>query len=101
MDQRKNRGGYGKTIIIDHGYSFKTQYAHLNNLVVKEGQTVKRGQLIGYVGSTGKSTSPHLHYEVHINDKKVDPINYFYSDLTIEQYDQMRKICAQENQSFD
>ncbi len=99
--ENKVRGGYGKNIIIDHGYGYKTQYAHLNRLAVKEGQKVKRGELIGYVGSTGKSTSPHLHYEVHLNDKKVNPINYFYNDLTIEEYDEMRKICSQENQSFD
>ena len=66
---KRSRGGYGKNIIIDHGFNFKTQYAHLNRLVVQEGQSVKRGQLIGYVGSTGKSTIPHLHYVVHLNNK--------------------------------
>jgi len=95
--ESKSRSGYGKNIIIDHGYSYKTQYAHLNRLAVRLGQTVKRGELIGYVGSTGKSTSPHLHYEVRINDKKVNPIDYFYNDLTIEEYDEMRKICSQKN----
>jgi len=94
--ESKSRGGYGKNIIIDHGYGYKTQYAHLNRLAVRLGQAVKRGELIGYVGSTGKSTSPHLHYEVRINDKKVNPIDYFYNDLTIEEYEEMRKMCSQE-----
>ncbi len=94
--ESKSRGGYGKNIIIDHGYGYKTQYAHLNRLAVRLGQTVKRGELIGYVGSTGKSTSPHLHYEVRINDKKVNPIDYFYNDLTIEEYAEMRKMYSQE-----
>ena len=93
--ENRSRTGYGKYIIIDHGYDFKTQYAHLNKLAVNVGQNVKRGQLIGYVGSTGKSTSPHLHYEVRINDEKVNPIDYFYSDLTIEEYEEMRKINSQ------
>jgi len=99
--EKKSRGGYGKNIIIDHGYGYKTQYAHLSGLAVNLDQTVKRGQLIGYVGSTGKSTSPHLHYEVRVNDKKVNPIDYFYSDLTIEEYEEMRKICSQQNKSLD
>ena len=99
--EKRSRTGYGKNIIIDHGYGYKTQYAHLNKLAVNIGQKVKRGELIGYVGSTGKSTSPHLHYEVRINDKKVNPIDYFYNDLTIEEYEEMRKMCSQENQSID
>jgi len=93
--ENKSRGGYGKNIVIDHGYGYKTQYAHLNRLAIRLGQTVKRGELIGYVGSTGKSTSPHLHYEVRINDKKVNPIDYFYNDLTIEEYEEMREMCSQ------
>ena len=75
--------------------TLKTQYAHLNKLAVIVDKNVKRGQLIGYVGSIGKSTSPHLHYEVRINDEKVNPIDYFYSDLTIEEYEEMRKINSQ------
>ena len=94
--ESRSRSGYGKNIVIDHGYGYKTQYAHLSKLAVNLGQKVKRGELIGYVGSTGKSTSPHLHYEVRINDKKVNPIDYFYNDLTIEEYDEMRKIYSQE-----
>ena len=94
--ESRSRSGYGKNIIIDHGYGYKTQYAHLSRLAVNLGQKVKRGELIGYVGSTGKSTSPHLHYEVRVNDKKVNPIDYFYNDLTIEEYDEMRKIYSQE-----
>ena len=97
--EKRSRTGYGKYIIIDHGYNYKTQYAHLNKLAVNFGEKVKRGQLIGYVGSTGKSTSPHLHYEVRVNDEKVNPIDYFYNDLTIEEYEEMRKINSKENQS--
>ena len=98
--ESRSRTGYGKNIIINHGYGYKTQYAHLNKLAVKLGQNVKRGELIAYVGSTGKSTSPHLHYEVRINDKKVNPIDYFYNDLTIEEYDEMRKMFTQEKQTI-
>ena len=92
----RSRSGYGKFIEIDHGYGYKTKYAHLSKLAVNKGQDVKRGELIGYVGNTGKSTGPHLHYEVSVNDKKVNPINYFYNDLTIQEYDQMLKNCSQE-----
>ena len=91
----RSSSGYGKFIEIEHGYGYKTKYAHLSKLAVNKGQDVKRGELIGYVGNTGKSTGPHLHYEVSVNDKKVNPINYFYNDLTIQEYDQMLKNCSQ------
>ncbi len=83
--------GYGKHIRIAHGFGYTTYYAHLSKILVKPGQKVKRGQLIGLVGSTGTATGPHLHYEVRINGKPVDPINFFFNDITEEQYEQMIK----------
>jgi len=99
--KKYNSGGYGKYIIIDHGYDYKTLYAHLDEILVKKGAKIKRGDVIGYVGNTGKSTAPHLHYEVHHKDQKIDPINFFFDDLSPEEYDQMLKISSTENQSFD
>ena len=85
--QESNHWGYGNIITIDHGYGYETRYAHLTKFAVKKGDKVKRGQLVGYVGSTGKATGPHLHYEVLKNGKAVDPIHFFFNDLTPEQYD--------------
>lgn len=82
-------GGYGNHIIINHGFGYKSHYAHLNEFKTKIGKKVKRGELIGLVGSTGKSTAPHLHYEVIKNGNKIDPINFFFSDITPDQYAQM------------
>ncbi len=93
--------GYGNCIIINHGYGYKTRYAHLSRFKVKRGQKVTRGQLIGYVGSTGKSTGPHLHYEVLKNNDPVNPANYYYSDLSPEQYEAILKLSNAHNQSFD
>jgi murein DD-endopeptidase MepM/ murein hydrolase activator NlpD len=81
--------GYGNKIIIDHGYGYKTVYAHMSKFAVRRGKKVKRGQLIGYVGNSGLSTSPHLHYEVHRNGKKVNPIYYFFNDLSPEDYEEI------------
>ncbi len=89
VDVENNYWGYGKIITIDHGYGYKTRYAHLSKFAVKEGQKVKRGQLIGHVGNTGKSTGSHLHYEVMKNNVNVDPIHYFFNDLTPEQYEKI------------
>ncbi|GMU97119.1 MULTISPECIES: M23 family metallopeptidase [Ignavibacterium] len=75
------RGGYGMTIEIDHGFGYKTLYAHLSRTLVKEGQTVKRGEKIALTGNSGLSTGPHLHYEVHLNGIPQDPINYFFEDF--------------------
>lgn len=99
--------GYGKNVVIKHGFGYKTLYAHMSKFNVKVGQKVNRGDVIGYVGSTGKSTAPHLHYEVHKYNKrtghwdKVNPVNYYYNDLTPEQYEEMLRISSNANKSFD
>ncbi|HRO44531.1 M23 family metallopeptidase [Agriterribacter sp.] len=93
--------GYGNHVIINHGYGYETLYGHQYRIKAKVGQKVKRGELIGWVGSTGKSTGPHLHYEVRKNKRHIDPIYFFYNDLTPEQFDRIVKIAASGNQSFD
>src|SRR3989339_160470 len=90
-------GGYGKRIIVDHGFGFKTVYAHLNSILVKEGQKIKRGELIGTVGSTGRSTAPHLHYEVRKNNQTENPVNYYSNDLTPEQYEEVLSVSSRMN----
>lgn len=95
------RTGHGKHIVINHGFGYKTLYAHLSKFNVVPGQKVKRGQVIGYVGTTGTSTAPHLHYEVQKNGKKVDPKYYFFKDLTPEKFDQLVAISSNIGQSFD
>ena len=87
-------GGYGNHIRINHGYGYLTLYGHLNKILVRPGQKVKRGDIIGLVGSTGKSTAPHLHYEVRINGKWVNPVNFYYNDLTNEEYQKMLEVSA-------
>lgn len=94
-------GGYGNHVVINHGYGYETLYGHMYRVKVKVGQKVKRGDLIGYVGSTGKSTGPHCHYEVHKNGQKLDPVYFFYNDLSPEQFDQLLKRASASNQSFD
>lgn len=96
-----NEGGYGNHVIINHGYGYETLYGHMVRMKARVGQKVKRGEVIGYVGSTGKSTGPHCHYEVHKNGTPVDPVYFFYNDLTPEQYDRLLKLAAASNQSFD
>lgn len=93
--------GYGNHVVINHGYGYETLYGHMSKIAVKSGQQVKRGQLIGYVGSTGLSTAPHVHYEVHKNEQIVNPINYYYNDLTPEQYQKLTALSLQSSQSFD
>ncbi len=95
------RWGYGKHIIIDHGHGYETLYGHLSEFKVKVGQKVKRGQIIALVGNTGKSTAPHLHYEVHQNGEAVNPSGYFYNDLTDEQYEELLQRAANSTVSFD
>jgi murein DD-endopeptidase MepM/ murein hydrolase activator NlpD len=93
--------GYGNHIIINHGFGYKTLYAHLDRFNVRRGQKVKRGDVIGYVGSTGLSLAPHLHYEVHLNGVAVDPSNYYFNDLTAAEYERMIEIATRSGQSFD
>ena len=95
------RQGYGNCIIIDHGYGFETLYGHMSAYVAKQGQKVKRGELIGKIGSTGKSTGPHLHYEVHVKGKPDNPAKYYFMDLTPEEYDQMLRIADNHGQVMD
>ena len=97
----RSRRGYGNHVIIDHGYGYQTLYAHMRKYIVYRGQKVKRGEIIGYVGSTGTSVAPHLHYEVMKNKRKINPVNYYYNDLSPEEYDKMLEISSQNNQSFD
>ena len=97
-----NRGdGYGNNVIINHGFGYKTLYGHMYRIKARGGQKVIRGEVIGWVGSTGKSTGPHCHYEVIKNGNKIDPIYFFYNDLTPEQFDRLLKTAAASNQSFD
>lgn len=97
----KSSRGYGNRVLIDHGFFYETLYAHLNSIDVKKGQTVKKGEQIGTVGSTGLSTAPHLHYEVHYQGKTVDPKYFFHGDLNDEEFDKLIEIANQNNQSFD
>jgi DNA-binding transcriptional regulator GbsR (MarR family) len=97
----RSRRGYGNHVVINHGYGYKTLYAHMTKYIVKKGQSVKRGEIIGYVGSTGKSVAPHLHYEVHKDGRKIDPVNFYYNDLNPDEYEKMLEISSQNNQSFD
>lgn len=93
--------GYGNHVIINHGYGYETLYGHMFRVKTKPGARVKRGEIIGYVGSTGKSTGPHCHYEVHKNGRPIDPVYFFYNDLTPEQFNRMLKMASASNQSFD
>lgn len=94
--------GTGNHVIINHGYGYETVYMHMVRIKARAGQQVKRGEVIGWVGSTGASTGPHLHYEVHINNHPVDPVYFFFNDLNAEQYDRMLKIAATGSaKSFD
>ena len=97
----RKRWGYGKSIVINHGFGYKTRYAHLSAFKVKQGQKIKRGELIGLIGSSGKSTGPHLHYEVIQNGKKVNPIGYYHSDLSPEQYETLLEMSENSYKSMD
>ena len=96
-----NHWGYGNMITVDHGYGYKTNYAHLSKFAVKKGQKVKRGQVIGYVGNTGKSTGSHLHYEVLKNDKPIDPIHFFFNDLSPDEYETILEKAAMPSLTMD
>jgi murein DD-endopeptidase MepM/ murein hydrolase activator NlpD len=93
--------GYGKRVVVDHGFGYKTRYAHLTSFNVRRGEEVKRGDVIGYVGNSGLSTAPHLHYEVLKDGKQVNPVHYYFNDLTPEQYEKMIFISSNSGQSFD
>jgi murein DD-endopeptidase MepM/ murein hydrolase activator NlpD len=93
--------GYGNHVIINHGYGYGTLYGHMVRANVRPGQSVSRGEVIGWVGNTGKSTGPHCHYEVIRNGEKIDPVHYFFNDLNAGDYDRLVKIAAASNQSFD
>lgn len=101
LELESTQWGYGNIITIDHGYGYKTRYAHLQKFAVATGQKVKRGQLIGYVGSTGKSTGAHLHYEVLKNDVPVDPMHFFFKDLDADEFDEVRQMSALPLQTMD
>ncbi len=96
-----NTDGYGNKVVINHGYGYQTLYAHMLKIKASQGQTVKRGEVIGYIGSTGKSTGPHCHYEVIKRGTKVDPVYYFYNDLTPAEFDRLLKAAASNKQSLD
>lgn len=93
--------GYGKHIRIDHGFGYQSLYAHLYKYNVKKGQKVKRGDLIGFVGSTGRSEAPHLHYEIFKDNERINPINFYYGNLSAEEFAELLKKSQQENQSLD
>lgn len=94
-------GAYGNAIDIDHGYNYLTRFAHLSQILVKPGQKVKRGDLIGKVGNTGKSTGPHLHYEVRLNGQPQNPVNYYFYDLTPEEYDNLIRLAENAGHVMD
>ncbi len=96
-----SRRGYGKHVIIDHGYGYETLYAHMSKIDVRRGDKVHRGDIIGLVGNTGTSSGPHVHYEVHKDGKPINPANFYFNDLTPEQYDLMIELASKVNQSFD
>ena len=98
---KKSRRGYGYHVVLDHGFNYETLYAHMSKISVFRGQKVKRGEIIGYVGDTGSSTAPHLHYEVIKNGRHVNPVYFYYNDLSAEDYEAMINNSALENQSLD
>lgn len=96
-----NTSGFGNHVIVDHGFGYETLYAHLSKLAVRQGQLIKRGDVVGEVGSTGLSSGPHLHYEVHKDGSPVDPVNYLFNSLTPEEYADMIEISRNAGQSMD
>jgi murein DD-endopeptidase MepM/ murein hydrolase activator NlpD len=98
---QSSQRGLGKHIIIDHGFGYSSIYAHLSNFNVRKGQKVHRGDVIGFVGNTGTSVANHLHYEIKLNGRNVDPVNYYFEDLTPAEYERMIEIASKTGQSFD
>ena len=101
VETAENGNGYGNHVIINHGFGYRSLYAHMSRMKVRPGQKIQRGELLGYVGSTGTSTAPHVHYEIIKGENKINPINYFFNDLTEEEYQAIREIANREGQSFD
>jgi len=100
--QADNRtSGFGNHIVIRHGYGYETLYAHLSKYKCRPGQRIKRGDIIGFVGSTGRSEAPHLHYEVHKNGRVVNPLNFYYGNISAVEYVAISQLANQENQSLD
>ena len=98
---QSSQRGLGNHIIIDHGFGYSSIYAHLDGFNVRKGQKVQRGDVIGYVGNTGTSIAPHLHYEIKLNGKNVDPVNFYFNDLSAEMYERIIEIASKTGQSFD
>jgi murein DD-endopeptidase MepM/ murein hydrolase activator NlpD len=101
VDIQSSQRGLGKHIVIDHGFGYTSIYAHLSNFNVRVGQRIQRGDIIGYVGSTGMSVANHLHYEIKLNGVNVDPVNYYFEDLNSAEYEKMIEISSKTGQSFD
>jgi murein DD-endopeptidase MepM/ murein hydrolase activator NlpD len=101
VEANSNASGFGNHVVIRHGYGYETLYAHLSKYNCKAGQRVKRGDIIGFVGSTGRSEGPHLHYEVHKDKKVVNPLNFYYGNISAVEYVAISKLATQENQSLD
>lgn len=93
--------GYGNNVIVNHGWGFESLYGHMSKIVVRPGQKITRGDLLGYVGNSGTSTGPHLHYEVRKGGNPVNPANFYYNDLTPEEYEKMMELASRPGQSFD
>ena len=100
IDPKGNESGYGIVCVINHGYGYQSLYGHMSRKIVKTGEKVKRGQLIGFVGSTGLSVAPHCHYEIIKNGEKIDPVNYFYNDLTPAEYEKVIELATRPSQSL-
>jgi murein DD-endopeptidase MepM/ murein hydrolase activator NlpD len=96
-----NRHGYGKEVVVDHGFGYISRYAHLNDIYVKKGQKVKRGEVLGTLGSTGRSTGPHLHYEIRKDNRAVNPFYFFYENLTSEEYSLLASKAAFDKAPYE
>lgn len=101
MKADNSMSGYGNLIIVNHGFGYKSFYAHMSKFKARKGQKVKRGDIIGYVGSTGRSEAPHLHYEVHKDGQPINPINFYYGSISAEEYKAISELANQENQALD
>jgi len=98
---KKSHTDFGMYITVNHGYGYETLYGHLSKFNVRPGQEVKRGEIIGYVGNSGASTAPHLHYEVHKDGQRVNPSLYYFKDLNADEYNRMIAISTNIGQTLD